>query len=884
MARGGWLSLAPWRRAPLLLLRRPSVAVAVAVATAVAVLPAAAGPLFLSSAGSATLRARTASVCPAALGSQVIAPERPVDPGVLAAAVTQEAEAAADGLGDPAVTLVSAGVAVGDNRVNIAGRSGFEGHVQRIAGGPGHGLWLPDRFAAEHGLRPGDTLTISPNVEAWTADGRRQVWQPTAVPVVAIYRDLRDRSGDDPFWCGISTLYRGDPAQQAGGLGSDVPVLDLLLADRATMLAVASGAHIQTAQRIERAPATIDLTAPEATRLAAGITGMHDRLRTTAYDGRILYRTALPPLAGRAALVERELRGTVLPISAGGLLVGLSVVMAAGAFWVRRRERELVVLATFGATARWLGVKAALEALPALAAGAAGGWALAWLLVAQVGPSSDVSGAALVQSLIAAVSGFLVATAVLGVTAGVACRPLTGAPTPRARVRRRLAAAPWELLLLAAAAGYWSTGGDRSMVRLGSQYGTMVQIPAKLLVVPMLAILCLCVVGARLATAAVRRRTRTTTAARSAVRLLYRRRLRHSAAAAVTLALITAVPVAVAVYGATATGTVSATLAAQARLGAGSDVVITLAEPGAVPAALAGRATPVLRLDYVQLDDQQVSLLAVDPATFARDAYWDDRLDDTTLAEATRALRAPPAGGLAAVASAPVPDGVATMTFGGDAPVELDVTSLAALPAPRGGYPVLLVDRAALGEEALARAVPQLWVRGDPAPIRAAVDAAGLRVAVFSVADDRHASTFYQPVTYTFAYLSALSLLTATVAMVGFLLYLESRLRVLRRGYVMLRLMGLRSAVQGWLLLAEFAGSLVAGCAAGLGLAVTAAVTVRDQLNVDPAAAPGTVLSFPWSVMAGLLTAVGCFAVLVAAVTHWRLTRSRTSEVLRDID
>ncbi|MET7422764.1 hypothetical protein [Dactylosporangium sp. NPDC005555] len=814
----------------------------------------------------------------------MIAPERPVDPTVLAAAVAQEAEAAAEGLGDPAVTLVSAEVAVGDNRVNIAGRNGFEGHVQRIAGGPGHGLWLPDRFAAEHGLRPGDTLTISPNVEEWSADNVRRVWEPTAVPVVAIYRDLRERSGDDPFWCGISTLYRGDPAQQAGGLGSDVPVLDLLLADRATMLAVASGAHIRTAQRIERAPATIDLTAPEATRLAAGITAMHDQLRTTAYDDRILYRTALPPLAGRAALVERELRGSVLPISAGGLLVGLSVVMAAGAFWVRRRERELIVLATFGATARWLGVKAALEALPALAAGAVGGWGLAGLLVAQVGPSSDVSGAALVQSMLAAAAAFLAATAVLGVTAGVACRPLTGESTPRARVRRRLAAVPWELLLLAAAAGYWFTGGDRSMVRLASQYGTMVQIPGKLLVVPMLAMLCLCVLGARLATAAVRRRTRTTTTARSAVRLLYRRRLRHSAAAAVTLALITAVPVAVAVYGATATRTVSATLAAQARLGAGSDVVITLAEPGAVPAvpaALRGRATPVLRVDYVQLDDRQVSLLAVDPATFADIAFWDDRLDDTTLAEATRGLGAPVK---AAIASAPVPDGAATMTFGADPPVDLEVTSLSTLPAPRGGYPVLLVDRAAVGQEVLARAVPQLWVRGDPAPIRAAVDAAGLRVVSFSVAGDRHASTFYQPVTYTFAYLSALSLLTATVAMVGFLLYLESRLRVLRRGYVMLRLMGLRSAVQGWLLLAEFAGSLVAGCAAGLGLAVTAAVAVRDQLNVDPAAPPGTVLSFPWSVMAGLLTAVGCFAVLVAVVTHWRLTRSRISEVLRDID
>lgn len=578
MARRGWLLLAPWRRGPLLLARRPGVAVALAVAAVVAVLPAAAGWVFLSSAGSATLRARTASVCPATMGSQVIEPPGTLDAGGVAAlnaAVAEEATAAARvaGLGAPTVTLVSTDVTVGtgtgESRVNIAGRDDLARHVQLIAGGPGPGLWLPDRFAAATGLRPGDTITISPNAEVWIPDptgqspyGVRQTLQPVSVPVAATYRDLRDRSDDDAFWCSVSLLYRGDPAQQQGGLGSDVPVLDLLLADRATMLSVASRAYVRTAQRVERAPATVELTTPEATRLASDITAMHERLRRTKEgnldDGRVLFRSTMPGLAGRATLVERELRGTVLPISVGGLLVGLSVVMAAGVFWVRRRARELVVLATFGAAPRWLGVKAALEAWPALAVGAACGWGLAGLLVAQVGPSTLVSPAARTQSLVAAAAAFLVTVAVLGVTAGVACRPLTGA-LPATRARRRLTAVPWELLLLAAAAGYWFTGGDRSMVRLGSQLGTLVQIPAKLLVVPMLAMLALGTLGARLVVTAVRRRTRTGAAARSAVRLLYARRLRHAAAAATTLALITAVPVALAVYGATATSSVRTT-------------------------------------------------------------------------------------------------------------------------------------------------------------------------------------------------------------------------------------------------------------------------------------------------------------------------------------
>ncbi|MEV0134871.1 FtsX-like permease family protein [Dactylosporangium sp. NPDC050688] len=620
--------------------------------------------------------------------------------------------------------------------------------------------------------------------------------------------------------------------------------------------------------------------------------GLRKRLATVGnLDGtRVAYHTAMPGYAGRASLIEKDLRGTVLPISVAGLLVGLLVVMAASVFWVRRRGRELVVLATFGATARWLGVKAALEVWPALAAGAVVGWGLAGFLVARVGPSSVVSYDARVQSLLAASVAFLSAVTVLGVTAGVACRALTGAP-PASRTRRWMTVLPWELAILMAAAVYWFAGGGQYMVRLGDVLGTMVQIPAKLLVVPMLVMVGLGVLGARLVVTAVRRRARVGTVSRSAVRLLYARRVRHAVVAAAALALITAVPVALAVYGGTATKSVRATLAAQARLATGSDVVVHLAEPASVPPALADRATPVLRLDYVQIADKQVSLLVVDPASFARDAYWDDRLDDATLAQVLHALTSAPAGTLPAVASAPIAGGAATMAFGADPPIAVSITSVATLPAQRGGYPVIIIDRDALAglgvaaaRSIIAQASPQLWVRGDPARTRALIDGSNLKISFLAVADDRYVNTFYQPVTYTFAYLAALSLLTGIVAMVGFLLYLESRLPVLRRGFVMLRMMGLSSTTQGWLLLGELTAPLVTGCVIGLGLAVAAVLVMRDQLNVDPGALPGTVLSIPWPVMAGLLAVIGVFAAVVALVTHWRLTRSRVGEVLRDVD
>ncbi|MBX6723646.1 MAG: hypothetical protein IRY92_10520, partial [Dactylosporangium sp.] len=65
------LRLTPWRRGPLLLLRRPGVALALAAAAFVATLPAAAAPLFLSSAQNATLHRQINQACPWQVGMRI---------------------------------------------------------------------------------------------------------------------------------------------------------------------------------------------------------------------------------------------------------------------------------------------------------------------------------------------------------------------------------------------------------------------------------------------------------------------------------------------------------------------------------------------------------------------------------------------------------------------------------------------------------------------------------------------------------------------------------------------------------------------------------------------------------------------------------------------
>ncbi len=908
--RRNWLLLAPWSRGPLLLVRRPGVALALAVAAAVAVMPMAAGPLFLSSAGSATLAARSASACPTTLGSQVVTGGAPVDDFSRSAfAEAENDEAAAAGhitnLGAAVTSLISTDVVVGSRArhatVDIVGRDNAAPHVRLVAGGPGPGLWLPEPLATSLGLRPGDTLDVYPDPSLVAvpigggrvdAGGRGGAAKPIAVPVVAIYQDLRDRT-DDPFWCGISLLYRGTPAQQSGL--SDTPIRDLLLVDTATMLSLGERGHLIASLRIERAPTMPDLTVPQAVALAGAVTTMQQALalQLTAVhnlNGGSPPRltSIMPGIATRADLVQQRLASAVLPISAAGLAVGLAVVAAAGVFWARRRRAELTVLATFGATPGWLGVKAILESWPALAVGGLGGWALATFLVTETGPGHLIASDARNESLVALALVFCTATVVAGGAAAVTLRSIMGAERPR-RQRRRLSAVPWEVALLMAAALVWLLASNQYMVQLATFSGTLVVIPPKLILVPMLGMVGIGLLAVRLGIRAANRR-RGGRSPRTPGRLLYARRLRHAAMAVAILALITAVPIALAVYGGTATRSVSATLDAQARLALGSDVVVTLGKPAPVPAALRGQATPVINVPGVQVGDVTATMLAVDPATFAQDAFLDDRLDDGGLAQVLRPLRAAPAGGVvAAVASAPIGSGTVTVDPALGSKVKLAITGVPALPAGEGEFPVVIVDRAALdavttGPDSLTSlGASQLWIRGDPVAIRAAINAAGLQISGFQVAADRYVDTFYQPVTFAFGYLGALSIFTQVVTMVGFLLYLESRLPVLRRGFVMLRSLGMRGGRQGLLLLAELLTPFAVGTVIGLGLAATSIALFKARLNIDPQEQPGTVLSVPYLTIAAILGGVVLFTCAVAIVTHRRLARSRAGEVLREV-
>jgi putative ABC transport system permease protein len=176
-----------------------------------------------------------------------------------------------------------------------------------------------------------------------------------------------------------------------------------------------------------------------------------------------------------------------------------------------------------------------------------------------------------------------------------------------------------------------------------------------------------------------------------------------------------------------------------------------------------------------------------------------------------------------------------------------------------------------------------MWIRGDLADIRAKVRAAKLPVTFFSSAADFNVHSVYEPLTFTFEYLTALSLLCGVVAVVGLLLYLEARTPGHRRSYVMLRRMGMRTPSHWRAMLWELGPPLLVGLALGLASAVVSAWTLRHNFDVEPGQPPGTLLTLPTSAMVGLAVAVGVVTVMASAYGQVRVARVNPSTVLRDV-
>ncbi len=890
------LGTAPWWRGPALLVRRPGVALALFAAAAVATLPAAAAVPFLSSARNATLHHQIGAVCPSSvalvvtsgIGGAPVAPDGSVAPSPSSEyqahqQVLDRITGTVPDLGAPIRTMYAEvkGPGVADSaqaRLLVMSRPDFASNISVLAGPDGTGVWLPDGYASRAHLRVGQSITLTAGLGS-----------ARPVRVAAIYRDLRSEPART-WWCGVSALY--DPPD-ADYHNDATP--DLVLTDPATMLGLLTtlgGARTRDEYPLTDPALSADrfgALVPAITRVRAAILA-EPRFApfTFTYDtGNGVFAstivpqatidTQVPLLDRRATRAYTAMRGTVTPITAAGVGIGLLVVAAAAVFWVQRRRRELAVLAAHGAGTTSLGVKAAAEALPALLLGTVAGWAAARLLVRAIGPDPVLSAAAGPRSVQAALVALAATVLVVAVVAALACRSL--ADEARSRRHRLVRALPWEVLALVAVPVLWQRlGGAHEITDPAG--GAVAQVPLRLLVVPIVVALGLITLTCRLL-AWWLRRFGSRRAHRHPGAFLGWRRLARQAVATVVLGAATALPVALSMFGATVTGSVQETVRDEARLRLGSDVVVTLTRDVPIPAALAGSATIVHRLDTARVGSHSTDILVVDPATFSAGAYWNDDLDGTSMP----ALLAGLDSDTALVASAPVTAGDLVTALPNGEPMfggQTRVHAVTWLPAEQAGYPVALTTADLAGPDAVRGAVVQLWIRGDPDRIRAVLNGTDLPIARVRVAADYYRGTIWEPLTYTFDYLTALSLLTGVVATVGLLLYLESRAPAHRRAYVLLRRMGLRPGAHLGAVVRELAVPMLTGLVGGLALAGGLVTAVQAEMEVNPDVPPATVLTWPVA-PAGAITAAIAVTMLAAALyAQRRISRARASEVLRD--
>lgn len=895
--------MAPWVRAPFLLLRRAGVAAALIAAAFVAALPAATAAPFLSSSANATLHSQIGSTCPASVGdvinydmglygaddyanpSQVYPPLSPA--AAVKAAEAREAKiaevaASAGGLSAPQTIwhATNSKVQIGQQSVPVTSMTlaAFADHVHPVAGPSGPGVWIPDGFANAYHVKVGDPFVYT------------SLWgPPTKLRVAAIYADLRG-DASNPAFCSMHDLIFGPRGAQL----ANTAVAPIVLMDRATFLTGVVPYHAKAT--INFALADAKLPAEQTSHVITTIKTVNRTFATLMgpCQGCQSSTSRLSAFATRTELARSGIKPTVLPITAAGVLVGLVVVGAAAVFWVLRRRRELTVLSAHGIGSASLGVKAVLEALPALVTGAALAWVGGWWLVHTAGPDPHIARTAVMDSLSATAAALGAAIFVVGVAAALRARTLTD--ERRVRHGLHLGRWPWELLIIAG--GVWAaiSFGSATVTRdaPGGDGGLVVQVPPKLLIVPLLITVgCLMLIG-RLVTLALRaRRTgggrgpagaggrgRRT---RSIGWYLGWRRVAREAAVVAVLAGATALPIALATYGDAVTRSVQATVDGEAKLLVGTDVVVGLKRPIPVPAAFGDDATAVLRLTGVSIAGNNLNLYAVDPAQFSKVAFWNDQIEGKSLSSILAPLSQPhqPGTPFPAVTSGNVPGGVQAPEWGFATTTKYDLTTYETLPAEQGGYKSLIVTKESLGSEA-SQAQPQMWIRGDPATIRATLTRLNVPVASLSSVDDVYTGTVFQPLTYTFEYLTALSILTGVVTIVGLLLYVEARAPGHRRGYVIARRMGLRARVHRRALLVELAVPLVAGLGLGLGLAMSLTYGFSAGFDVDPTLPPHTLITLPTVVIIGISVAVAVVAVVASSFAQLRVGRANPSEVLRD--
>lgn len=855
-AHGGALTTAPWRRAPLLLLRQPVVFLAIVAATGILAIAAASGPLFLSTIGTASLHAQAVQRCPE--NSQPTVSAQVGRDQVGPAAKEGVASFAQSGL--PAAYYSADGYThVGASLVHLFARAGALDHVTKLTPITGAaGVWLPNVFAAKIHAQPGDTIK--------TTSG-----QP--MRVAGIYRDL----APDPFalshlpsyWCSVTNQIVSTVASD-GAIAATTPndrQGPFIITDPATV-GRASEDLVQLSFSAPMSSITHPLSsfddavkrAQHATKKMLDLAGQHD--------------PGLGALTRTAHQARSGVTGSIVPIEVAGVIVAGLLVAGAGLFWATARKREIRLLVARGVGPVPLAGKAILETIVPAVIGAAIGFLSTAALVRAVGPARALEADAPLQA------GRLV---VLTLTLGLLMIGLIGGLAGRDRTTGRKVSwvrfVPWEVALLAVAILLGYRHRHESAVTVDH---TVVKISALVVLYPLLGATAALLLIGRIVGALLPGIGRSATRRRITPYLTLRR-ISRSRAVVVGLIIGTALPCCLLMYGSTVTDTVSheVTQKYQTNLGAPHVLQVYGVHGALFKAKGTGTQVVIYRQDVVLGDDTPSYVLGVDTKTFNRFAFVSpaQRHDVEQLGSTLTAV------GLPAIIVNPDGHSPTDRLHIGTTTIELDhVATMHVFPGLRNSaYPMVVVDQRALQHvDTNVDRLNQVWTNAAQyGAARKVIAGYNFSVLFELTSDVVVGTTGLLPVTWLFGYLRALAILIGVVAIAGLVFGLAARTRRRRVSYVLSRRMGMSKLAHLNSLLLELTMIIGLGWLAGSGLGVGSFRFVYTAFDVYPQLAPSAEFTVPSVPIAVTAAISGAIVVLAAIATHLLAERTRPAEILR---
>ncbi|MEU6152029.1 ABC transporter permease [Actinosynnema sp. NPDC047251] len=704
-------------------------------------------------------------------------------------------------------------------------RPGATDHLKVLEGGAKDGLWVPKSIADTTDLQLGKR----------GMGGRLP-------PVTAIYADVRDPL--DPWWCSerqyvVPNTMRKD---------TDLPTSVVWVPDAAAFDALPPEVAPVVDVTI-RFPSPVPQTVDEAEDLLAAGTA-----RVQKYDEmglRVNSPLVLP--VENAHQTVRNVRSAILPLTLISLLIGLAGVATVAVQWAQRRHTELRLLWVRGAGPVALGGRALLElGLPLLVGGLLG-LGVARLLLPVYAPSGALPPGTTAAGALSVLVVVVLSLVTTWATAAVRAHRVFQAATTGNRLRRVLAAVPWELATAGLAVWAWLRVQDSGLAS-PTRIGGLPRIDAAALAFPLLVVLTTALLASRVARWALRASHRVSLWSRPAAQLAVRR-LAAAAGPVTGVLLVGVLAIGTIAVGTSIAGSQKTALDLKSGMYTGAESVVRVSDVIELPAALRGNSTVV---GVSEINDRMG--LVVDPATF-RDGAFQHDVDPALLTQPLRVGTAP-AGEITMPGLPRLTPTAHVASF--------PKLGTAGWVVPRDQVP----DPSDVGS----------WYVWSAKPLRELTDVLSDNGIVYRNGVERAKAIAGLPfltIQWTFGFVAAIGVVLAVVAAIALLLAIEVRRRQNALSGAFSTRMGLRPSALLSSHLLELGALAVAAVVVGLAASAVSSGFAVPRLDPAPRLTPTPELPnvFP---LLGATVVGSALVVLVAAWIAVRAVRSaRIGELIR---